>query len=105
MAKKIKMKPGKGHKENKNMNYEQEAKEIIAKGEIFGDSIIGQFSLMAVDPIGMGAATIGLVKAYAALKDVASRVGVDIESLFKQELPLYEGQFKELLDQEEMKLM
>lgn len=103
MAKKIKMKPNKGHKTNKNLRFEQEAQEIIVRGEIFGDSIIGQFSLMATDPIGMGAATIGLVKAYAALKDVASRVGVDVESLFKQELPLYEGKFKELLDLEEMK--
>ena len=103
MAKKIKMNSRKGHKENKSLRFEQEAREVIERGEIFGNSIIGQLSLMATGPIGMGAATIGLVKGYAALKDVASRVGVDVESLFKQELPLYEGKFKELLDLEEMK--
>ena len=84
------------------MKFEQDAQEIIVRGEIFGDSIIGQLSLMATDPIGMGAATIGLVKAYAALKDVASRVGVDVEPLFEQELPLYEDKFNGLLDLEEM---
>ena len=105
MAKKIKMKPGKGHKENKNMKFEQEAQEIIARGEIFGDSIISQLSLMATDWVGMGAAAVGLAKAYVTLKDVASRVGVDVESLFEQEIPIYERKFKELLDQVEKELM
>lgn len=100
MAKKIKMKPNKGHKENKNMRFEQEAQEIIVRGEVFGDSIIAQLSQIAINPLGMGAATIGLAKAYASLKYVAGRFGVDVESLFNHELPLYDVQFKELLDQE-----
>lgn len=100
MAKTIKMKPGKGYKSNKNMRFEQEAQEIIVRGEVFGDSIIAQLSQIAINPLGMGAATIGLAKAYASLKYVAGRFGVDVESLFNHELPLYDAQFKELLDQE-----
>ena len=101
MVKKIKMKPGKGcQKENRNMSFKQEAQELVERGEVFGDSIIAQLSQIAINPLGMGAATIGLAKAYASLKYVAGRFGVDVESLFNHELPLYDAQFKELLDQE-----
>ena len=100
MTKKGKMKPGKGQKENKNKEFEQEAQELLEKGEVFGDSIIGQLTLMATNPIGMGAAALGLAKAYAALKDVARRFDVDVEPLFEKELSIFESKFKELLDLE-----
>ena len=101
MAKRTKMKPGKGYKENKKV--EQDAQELVEKGDAFGDSIIGQLSLIATNPIGMGAAALGLAKAYVALKDVAGHFNVDVEPLFRKELTFYEGKFSELFDQEEMK--
>ena len=102
MVKKSKMKPDKGYKENKKRKLEQEAQELIEKGEVFGENIIGQLTLIATNPIGMGAAALGLAKAYAALKDVSKRFDVDVDSLFEKELSYFEGKFKELLDQEMM---
>ena len=103
MVKKIKTKPGKGKMVNLEKKLEQNAQELLEKGEMFGDGIIIQMSFIATNPIGVGAVTLGLAKAYAALKDVAGRLGVEIESLFEKERAYFEDKFDELLDQEEMK--
>ena len=103
MVKKIKTKPGKGKMVNLEKKLEQNAQELLEKGEMFGDGIIIQMSFIATNPIGVGAVTLGLANAYAALKDVAERLGVEIESLFEKERAYFEDKFDELLDQEEMK--
>lgn len=103
MVKKIKTKPGKGKMVNLEKKLEQNAQELLEKGEMFGDGIIIQMSFIATNPIGVGAVTLGLAKAYAALKDVARRLGVEVESLFEKERAYFEDKFDELHDQEEMK--
>ena len=98
MTKIIKMKSNKvGKIERKNVYPTQEdAKRLLEKGDTFGDSLIGMLSLVATDLEGIGAATIGLAKALASLKNVAMRTDVKIENLFNNELAHYEKLFNEL---------
>ena len=80
-----------GKKENKSKNQaREEAKLMLGSGEVFGDSIIWNMSLFALDVKGMGVATIGLAKALAALKNVAEGAGLDIGDLFGSELAHFE---------------
>ena len=102
MAKKIKMNASKANGKIKNKKVEQDAKILVEKGEIFGDSIIAQLTLTATDLIGIGAASVGLAKALAALKDVARRLDVSIDNLFDQQLSHYERVFAEITDLEEL---
>ena len=102
MAKVIKMKSNKvGKKENKNRNQaREEAKLMLGRGEVFGDSIIWMMSLFALDAKGMGIAAIGLAKALAALENVAESAGVDIGDLFGSELAHFEGVYNKLTEEE-----
>ena len=101
MAKRIK-KSCKAGKVNKKQKIEQEAMEIAEKGEIFGNNIIGQMSLTATGLVGIGAAVVGLAKAYAALKNISKCMDIDIESFFEQELSFFDDKFDDLLDLEEL---
>ena len=71
----------------------EEAKLILGKGEVFGDAIIWNMSLFALDVKGMGIATIGLAKALAALKNVAKSSDVNIDSLFESEFAHFEKKY------------
>jgi len=98
MAKVIKMNAGKsGKRVNKSKNQaREEAKLMLGRGEVFGDSIIWNMSLFALDVKGMGVATIGLAKALAALKNVAEGAGLDIGDLFGSELAHFEKKYNEI---------
>lgn len=102
MAKIIKMKSSKtGKKVNKSKNQaREEAKLMLGRGEVFGDSIIWNMSLFALDAKGMGIAAIGLAKALAALKSVANSADVNIDSLFESELAYFEKKFNEISEEE-----
>lgn len=98
MAKVSKKNAGKsGKKVNKNVNPSRaEAKLLLGRGEVFGDAIIWIMSLFALDVKGMGIAAIGLAKALAALKSVAKCTGVNIDSLFENELAHFEKKINEI---------
>lgn len=102
MAKVIKMNAGKsGKRVNKSKNQaREEAKLMLGRGEVFGDSIIWNMSLFALDAKGMGIAAIGLAKALAALENVAESAGVDISDLFGSELAHFEGVYNKLTEKE-----
>ncbi len=95
MVKKIRKKSSKTGKVNMEKKIEQDAVEIMERGEAFGKALISLFSLTATDWKGMGSATIGLAMAVAGLKDIAERTGVDIDSLFESELSYFEKLFAE----------
>ena len=90
-----------GKKVNNSKNQaREEAKLMLGRGEVFGDSIIWNMSLFALDAKGMGIAAIGLAKALAALENVAENAGVDISDLFGSELAHFEGVYNELTEEE-----
>ena len=93
-------KVGKRMNESKNASRE-EAKLMLGKGEVFGDAIIWNMSLFALDVKGMGVATIGLAKALAALKNVAKAYDVNIETLFESELVHFEKKYNEIEESSE----
>ena len=77
---------------------QEEAMLIMENGEMFGDSIVGMMSQFAIDWKGMGIATIGMAKALAALRSVASEMGIDIDNLYKLELAHFERAFAECVE-------
>jgi hypothetical protein len=102
MAKLIKMNAGKsGKRVNKSKNQaREEAKLMLGRGEVFGDSIIWNMSLFALDANGMGIAAIGLAKALAALENVANASDVNIDDLFESELAYFEMVYNDPTEEE-----
>lgn len=90
-----------GKKVNNSKNQaREEAKLMLGRGEVFGDAIIWNMSLFALDVKGMGVATIGLAKALAALKNVAKAYDVNITNLFESELAHFEKKYNEISELE-----
>lgn len=71
----------------------KKAQELMERGELFGDSIIGMMAQFATDWRGFGIATVGLAKALAALKTVAHKADVDLDDLHKGLLGNFEKDF------------
>ena len=69
------------------------AQDLLERGELFGDSIIGLMAQFATNLRGLGVAAAGLAKALAALKTVADEVGVDLDDLYNGLLENYEKDF------------
>ena len=78
----------------------EEVKLVLGRGEVFGDSIIWNMSLFALDAKDMGIAAIGLAKALAVLKNVAESAGVDINDLFGSELAHFEMVYQDQTEEE-----
>ena len=71
--------------------------ELVAQnGDRFGNDIIEMMKLKEVDPVKLGAITIGLAKAVATLKELGKQTGIDVETLYRQELASYRRQFEKL---------
>ena len=85
---------GKEEKLNKNVQ------ELMERGDIFGQSIIGLMTQFATNWQGIGIAAVGLAKALAALKAVARESDVEIESLYKAELAHFEDEYFSILSEE-----
>ena len=74
--------------------------EFIAQnGDRFGRDIIEMMDLKEIDPVKLGAITIGLTKAWAVVRDLGRRTGVDVETLFRTEGAHYTRQI-EMFDKE-----
>ena len=81
---------GKEEKLNKNVQ------ELMERGDIFGQSIIGVMAQFATNWKGIGIAAVGLAKALAALKAVARESDVDVASLYKNELAYFEKEYSSI---------
>lgn len=92
MAKKNFKKSGKNGKE-KRIN--ENALDIVEKGEVLGDSFIGIMAISAINTKGVGIATYALAKAWAALKSVAEEMDVEVDSLFEGTTSLFINEFRD----------
>ena len=90
-----------GKENGTNSHIVEDAKLVVGKGEMFGDSIVSMFGMFCYDYKGFGAAAIGMAKALAALKDAARHFHVDIDSFYDSQLAYYEELFAETPDEEE----
>lgn len=71
--------------------------ELVAQnGDRFGNDIIEMMDLKDVNPVSLGAITVGLAKAVAMVKDLGKRTHIDVETLYRQELASYRRQFEVL---------
>ena len=92
MAKRNFKKFGKNGKE-KRIN--ENALEIVEKGEVLGDSFIGIMAISAINTKGVGIATYALAKAWAALRSVAEEMDVEVDSLFEGTTSLFINEFRD----------
>ena len=74
----------------------EDVQELMERGDIFGQSIIGVMAQFATNWKGIGIAAVGLAKALAALKAVARESDVDVESLYKNELAYFEKEYSSI---------
>ena len=83
----------KASKNGKEKELDQKVQELMERGDVFGQSIIGLIAQFAYDWKGIGVAAVGMAKALAALKAVAREVDVDIDKLYKSELAHFENEY------------
>lgn len=76
--------------------------EIVERGETLAESIIGVLSLTATGWAGIGSATYGLARAWAALKVVAKVQGIEVEDLFSGLTDSFSKEFEEILTEAEI---
>ena len=92
MAKRNFKKTGKNGKE---MRINENALEIVEKGEMLGESFIGIMAISAINTKGVGIATYALAKAWAALRSVAEEMDVEVDSLFEGTTSLFINEFRD----------
>ena len=85
-------------KENKKSSkqtkrLEAESRELMERGDRFGDIILDHLDLFIVDRKDLGAAAIGLARAVAALKHEARNEAVPVDKLFQGQLEHFEKEF------------
>ena len=77
--------------------------ETIAKGgDELGNDIIEMRELGEIDPVVLGIAVVGLAKAWAMVRDVARRTGVNVDKLYKGQLAHYRRVFERIEHKDEM---
>lgn len=72
---------------------EAESRELMERGDKFGDIILDHLDLFIVDWKDYGSAAIGLARAVAALKQEARNEGVPVDKLFQGQLESFEKEF------------
>ena len=72
---------------------EKDARELMERGNTFGDIVLDLLDLFIVDWKDFGSAAIGLARAVAALKQEARIEGVPVDKLFKGQLEHFEREF------------
>ena len=75
---------------------EKESRELMERGNTFGDFVLDLLDLFIVDWKDFGSASIGLARAVAALKQEARNEGVPVDKLFKGQLEHFEREFADL---------
>ena len=84
----------KSSKESKRL--EKDARELMERGNTFGDIVLDLLDLFILDWKDFGAAAIGMARAVAALKQEARNEGVPVDKLFKGQLEHFEREFADL---------
>lgn len=103
MAKKIAKKTnpkvgGENKKSSKQTKrLEKESRELMERGNTFGDFVLDLLELFIIDWRDYGSAAIGLARAVAALKQEARNECVPVDKLFKGQLEHFEKEFAELV--------
>ncbi len=107
MAKKIAIKPNtKVGSENRKSGAERrrikrEARKLLERGEMLGDVFIDMMKIHSPDgAYGLGSCAVALARALAALRSVAERMGVEIESLYQGHLRAYENLYQKVTEEE-----
>lgn len=85
----------KSGKNGKEKRINENALEIVEKGEMLGESFIGIMAISAINTKGVGIATYALAKAWAALKSVAEEMDVEVDSLFEGTTSLFINEFRD----------
>ena len=78
------------------MSMEMLVECVAQNGDRFGNDIIEMMDLKDVNPVSLGAITVGLAKAVAMVKDLGKRTHIDVETLYRQELASYRRQLEVL---------
>ena len=78
---------------NSVMNLE--AQDLLLMSSALSEQMMAMMTEVVITPQGLGTATCALAMVWATLKDVASRQGVDVETLFESEVEYYEGAISE----------
>ena len=78
----------------------KDARELIERGNTFGDFVLDLLDLFIIDWRDMGAAAIGMARAMAALKQEARNEGVPVDKFFQSELEFFEKEFADLGSEE-----
>ena len=74
-----------------------EAIELMEKGDMLGDSLMGMFAMFATSWKGMGIAAYALARTWAALQAVAEKEGVDVKGMFDDFSKSFKAEFDEEL--------
>ena len=69
-------------------------KVLLMRNEL-SEQMMAMMTETVISPEGVGAATCALAMVWATLKDVACSQGVDVVSLFENEVSYYEGVIRE----------
>jgi hypothetical protein len=79
-----------------NQKHSKNTIDIVERGEVFGEAVIGILSLTATNWPGIGVATYGLAKAWAALKTVAKMQDIEVADLFSGLSDSFSKEFEEI---------
>ena len=74
-----------------------EAIEMIEKGDMLGDSLMGMFAMFATSWKGMGIAAYALARTWAALQAVAEKEGVNVKGMFDDFSKSFKAEFDDEL--------
>lgn len=83
----------------RKMSLDTMVEYVAQNGDRFGSDIIEMMDLKELDPVTLGTITIGLSKAWAMVKDLGRRTGIDVETLHKKETASYRRLFEKLNDE------
>ena len=78
---------------NRVMNLETQ--DLLLMSSSLSEQMMAMMTEVVITPQGLGTATCALAMVWATLKDVASRQGVDVETLFESAVEYYEGAISE----------
>ena len=78
---------------NRVMNLETQ--DLLLMSSSLSEQMMAMMTEVVITPQGLGTATCALAMVWATLKDVASRQGLDVETLFESEVEYYEGAISE----------
>ena len=94
MKKRFKKSATKGSKVNEQKKASSEVDFMYKHGNELGDTIITAIALVVKGRNGAGIAAVGLAKAVATLKVVASRIDASIDTLFPNWSVILKRNFK-----------